>query len=358
MATLSSYRTNRKQPDSSGKLVPEKRYLAVVRIRGFKRMSKSFATNQDAKDWAARVETELRAQRDRGGTRAEVGTLTVRELVERFLADPTINQLKWRRDLEQLLAEWVADYANHKAREFGRLQITAFRDKLVAAGMSPARTNRYLAAMRRAWRWASANGYTLPSAPWPSQVMLTEPPEKEVIATEEEVAEIFSACDKQDAALGTLVRFLVGTGARLSDALSVRWRDVDMIAGDVAIRGQKTSRPLRVAMLAPAKEAMRRAERVKHVSGRVFWQYGHRMAMRTQWVRARAFFPEHLRDMRLHDCRHLCASLLAMHGATDVELAAQLGHSTLAMVKRYSHLRGGHRGAAHRKLDKALGARK
>jgi hypothetical protein len=39
----------------------------------------------------------------------------------------------------------------------------------------------------------------------------------------------------------------------------------------------------------------------------------------------------------------------------EVELAAQLGHSTLQMVKRYSHLRGGHRGAAHEKLDKALG---
>jgi site-specific recombinase XerD len=72
--------------------------------------------------------------------------------VERFLVDPLIRQLKWRRDLEQLLAEWVADYAGSKAREFGRLQITALRDKLVRQGLSPARTNRYLAAMRRVWR--------------------------------------------------------------------------------------------------------------------------------------------------------------------------------------------------------------
>ena len=49
------------------------------------------------------------------------------------------------------------------------------------------------------------------------------------------------------------VRFLVATGARLSDALAVRWRDVNEHYGDVAIRGQKTNRPLRVAMLAPAR---------------------------------------------------------------------------------------------------------
>jgi integrase len=65
-------------------------------------------------------------------------------------------------------------------------------------------------------------------------------------------------------------------------------------------------------------------------------------------------FPKHLMAMRLHDCRHMCASLLAANGATDIELAAQLGHSTLQMVKRYSHLRGGHRGAAHEKLDRQL----
>jgi integrase len=76
--------------------------------------------------------------------------------------------------------------------------------------------------------------------------------------------------------------------------------------------------------------------------------------MRHEWGKAKKNFPDSLKAMRLHDCRHLCASLLAAQGATDVELAAQLTHSTLAMVKRYSHLRGGHRGTAHDKLDEAF----
>jgi hypothetical protein len=72
-------------------------------------------------------------------------------------------------------------------------------------------------------------------------------------------------------------------------------------------------------MLAPAKKAIRRAAEVNNVSGRVFWQYQDRMAPRSPWNRARKNFPESLRDMRLHDCRHLCASLLAANGATDVD---------------------------------------
>ncbi|HYB32551.1 MAG TPA: tyrosine-type recombinase/integrase [Steroidobacteraceae bacterium] len=345
MASINRYKTDQ----------GEKKWVARITLKGFKRLGKSFDSKRDAEEWAARIEAELKAQRSRGGTRAEVGTLTLLQLIEAFLADANVKQLKWYDDLEQMLATWADEYGGTRVRSFGRLQKAAFRDKLLGQEYSNARVNRYLAALRRVWTWGLENGYILPSAPWPPGLFLKEPPPKEVIATNEEVAAIFTACDKVDSTLGSLARFLVGTGSRLSDALSVTWRDVDQKAGDVAIRGQKTSRPLRVAMLAPAKEAIRRASKVKHIGRAVFWQYKHRMAPRSHWERAKKEFPEHLRTMRLHDCRHLCASLLAANGATDVELAAQLGHATLQMVKRYSHLRGGHRGAAHDKLDKALG---
>ena len=47
-------------------------------------------------------------------------------------------------------------------------------------------------------------------------------------------------------------------------------------------------------------------------------------------------------DFRWHDLRHTFASYLAMNGATLAEIAEALGHKTLAMVKRYSHLSQGH----------------
>ena len=49
-----------------------------------------------------------------------------------------------------------------------------------------------------------------------------------------------------------------------------------------------------------------------------------------------------IEDFRFHDLRHTAASYLAMNGATTVEIAAVLGHKTLQMVKRYSHLANSH----------------
>ncbi len=45
-----------------------------------------------------------------------------------------------------------------------------------------------------------------------------------------------------------------------------------------------------------------------------------------------------VRDFRFHDLRHSCASLLAMNGASLLEIAQVLGHKSITMTQRYSHL--------------------
>jgi integrase len=49
-----------------------------------------------------------------------------------------------------------------------------------------------------------------------------------------------------------------------------------------------------------------------------------------------------IEDFRFHDLRHSAASYLAMNGASLAEIAEVLGHKTLQMVKRYSHLSEAH----------------
>ena len=64
------------------------------------------------------------------------------------------------------------------------------------------------------------------------------------------------------------------------------------------------------------------------------------MEIRKRWERV--VREAGLEDFRFHDLRHTAASYLAMNGASLLEIAEILGHKTLSMVKRYSHLTEGH----------------
>ncbi|MGH6827070.1 site-specific integrase, partial [Methyloceanibacter sp.] len=60
-------------------------------------------------------------------------------------------------------------------------------------------------------------------------------------------------------------------------------------------------------------------------------------------------------DFHWHDLRHTSASYLAMSGVSLVEISKLLGHRTMQMVSRYSHLSDGHIVATGEKLAARLG---
>jgi integrase len=57
-----------------------------------------------------------------------------------------------------------------------------------------------------------------------------------------------------------------------------------------------------------------------------------------------------IQDFRFHDLRHTAASYLASQGASLLEIADVLGHRTMSMVKRYSHLAQGHKASVIEKM--------
>ena len=56
----------------------------------------------------------------------------------------------------------------------------------------------------------------------------------------------------------------------------------------------------------------------------------------THWDRIRR--EAGLCDVRLHDCRHTCASVAAMNGVDMVTIAKLLGHALIETTERYTHL--------------------
>jgi integrase len=192
--------------------------LAWVRIRPFKPSSKSFPTMVAAKAWAIDQETELRKQRKKGEVRRDLTSLTIKGLIDEFLADPETQRLKTVRGLEALLGWWVNHCGGDKALGFGTLKLREARD-LLRHGREPATVNRYLSAMRSAWNWARAAGLVPEEKGWPTRLLLTEPGGRVRFLDDTELAKVLEVAKAHSPWMMAAVVVSLGTGLRQGELL-------------------------------------------------------------------------------------------------------------------------------------------
>src|ERR1019366_3986431 len=112
-------------------------YGAQVRVKPFKPTWKSFETKAEAVRWRDALTAELRKQRQGGGARPDLATLTIAALNKAYLEDPDTKALRYHRELKRSLAWWTLKYGTVKVIDFGVLQLREARDALMP-GRAPA----------------------------------------------------------------------------------------------------------------------------------------------------------------------------------------------------------------------------
>ena len=165
--------------------------------------------------------------------------------------------------------------------------------------------------------------------------------------------------DLSDAAhadhLRPLVLLAMETGARRGELLSLRWKDVDFDESTLTVHAaaSKSGKVRHIPLSQRAREALR-GWQADHATnkGLVFPSpvTSERLDNITSaWenLRQRA----QLEDFRFHDLRHDFASRLVMRGVDLYTVKELLGHSTIQMTERYSHLAPDAKRAAIAVLD-------
>jgi integrase len=157
--------------------------------------------------------------------------------------------------------------------------------------------------------------------------------------TFEEAERLIEACAHH---LRPLVVFLLGTGARLSEALYLDWREVDLARGHVAFVDTKNGEPRGVPLHSRVVNELRV---LRHREGRVFrTQKGRPYAEKESGGgQIKTAFRGACRragitDFSPHDCRHTWAT---WHYAANRDLIALMklgGWKSERMVLRYAHV--------------------
>jgi integrase len=169
---------------------------------------------------------------------------------------------------------------------------------------------------------------------------------------------------------------LLFTGIRRSEALALRWSDIDLVTGHISInrsihhlrtgeivfRQPKTERSRRMIALSPSaclvlrqhhdneealKEFLKDEDLVfSHVDGSPILPD----TVTRAWIRL--VRRSGLKGIRLHDCRHTHASLMLKQGIHPKIVQERLGHSSIALtLDTYSHIVAGLQEAAALRFD-------
>jgi integrase len=133
-----------------------------------------------------------------------------------------------------------------------------------------------------------------------------------------------------------LIMFLIYTGCRKGEALNLKWDDVDMQNNVIAIKGTKTKYDRYIPISKPLKALLSGIEKNQDCLY-VFQRNGVKLGDFKRSFHT-ACKNAGLKDLHIHDLRHVFASKMVMNGTSLFITGELLGHRTTQMTKRYSHL--------------------
>ena len=323
-------------------------YRVKVRLKGHPAATGTFQRLTDAKRWAQSTEAAIHEGRYFKTAKAKRHTLG--DLVDRYIKEVLPIKPKNASNTKQHLVWWQSKLGAYALSDVTSALIVKCRNELLATTtrrgtkMANGTVVRYMASLSHAFSLAVKDWQWIDDSPLRKVTKPKEPRGRERFLSDSERDALLQACRVSTSRfLYTVVVLALSTGMRRGEIMSLRWTQVDLVNGRILLFETKndTSRAVPLAGRALAMMTDLAQERGLETDLVFYGEVVNQPVDLTKpWTTALA--KAKVTNFRFHDLRHSAASYLAMNGATTIEIAAVLGHKTLQMVKRYSHLANSH----------------
>ena len=324
-------------------------YRVRVRLKGYPEQTATFGRVTDAKKWVKDTESSIREGRHFKFNESKKHL--VKDLIERYVAeilprkpkseDGQTTQINWwKKSMGSFLLSDVtpALIAEHRSK------LAEERSERKGAKRSDATINRYCAVLSHSFTIAVKEWGWMHDNPILKIKKLKEPRGRVRYLNDEERVRLLTACKESSSPFLYILTVLsISTGARKMEIMSLKWDDVDLSRGMIILHDTKNGERRSLPLVGMAKELMKTHYKNRNENTNlVFPAKNLRDPIDIRTPFETALQRAEIKDFRWHDLRHSCASYLAMNGATSVEIAGVLGHKSLLMVKRYSHISESH----------------
>jgi len=329
------------------------KYRVQIRLKGHPPEAATFERITDAKKWAQQTEAAIREGRYFKTSEARKHTLG--DAIDRYVEEVLPRKPKSAKKQKSQLDWWKSRIGNVTLAHVNPALITQHRQVKLKES-SAGNTNRYMAVLSHLFTIALKEWQWVEDTPFRKIQRLNEPRGRVRFLSEEERTALLTACEKNtNPNLYDAVVVALSTGCRKNEIMHLRWKDIDLERGQITLHDTKNKETRAVPLAGHALERIKERSRIRRIDcDWVFpcYELPKPGDIDRDFVRARA--EAQIEDFRFHDLRHSAASYLAMNGATLAEIAAVLGHKTLAMVGRYAHLSDAHTSSIVARMNAAV----
>ncbi len=318
-------------------------WRAVVRIKGYPTVCNHFDRKQEADDWASDTEREIKLGQFKFNRHKQQHTFT--QLLERYENDGALQHIRSAEDVMYHLNYWktrIGDYALvHLTPDLLGQERQYLADIPTSKGLkrSPATVNRYVSSLSAIFsyavrlRWIDEN-------PCFNLTKLKENSGRDRVLTEDEITRLLISCRQSKSPyLYCIILMSLTTGSRQGELLGLEWRHVDFDNKLAYLKETKNGRPRSISLADAVIEELKALHQVRNPSKPLVFAsktaFGH-IDIKKAWKEA--LKRAQIEDCRAHDMRHTFCTLAARQGGSNLELATAMGHRTLSMLQRYTHL--------------------
>jgi len=336
------------------------KHRVKVRLKGFQIETATFDRLTDAKKWASSTESAMREGRYFKTSAARKHSMI--DLIDRYIREVLPKKPKSMATQKTQLLWWKNQLGHLVLADVTPAVIVEQRDKLANSLSarkkltSSSTVNRYMAALGHAFTVAIKEWNWLEISPMTKVSKLKEPRGRVRFLSEEERKKLLDICEISSYPhLYLIVVLALSTGARKTEILSLKWQDIGFERGVITLHETKNGERRLLPITGLALDLLQVHAKIRRLHSDFVFPSKNGLTyidITTPWESAvkRAGIV----DFRFHDLRHSAASYLAMSGATTAEIAEVLGHKTLEMVKRYSHMSESHTAGVVARMNKKV----
>jgi integrase len=317
---------------------------AVVRIKGDPTVCNHFDRKQEADGWAADIERQIKAGKfkfDQHNTQHSHG-----DVVNRFTASGALEHHKSSEDTIRHLKYWKERLGAYALVHLTPEKLGKERQLLIdpptdrGTKHTPATVNRYIASLSSSLTYACRQLCWIDAPPCFNFIKLKEAKGRDRVLTDAEISKLLASCRQNKSPyLYCIVLMSLPTGARQGEILGLEWRHVDFDNKLADLKETKNGCPKSISLADSVIDVLKALHQARNPAKPLVFTcktaFG-RIAPKKAWNEA--LKRAGIEDYRAHDMRHTFCPLASKQGGSNLELATAMGHRTLGMLQRYTHL--------------------